>query len=89
MRSAYAVLSRVGASDVTVLITGESGTGKELMARAVHDLSSHKAGPLVAFNCAAIAHTMLESELFGHAARCVHRCHQQSQGPLPAGRRAT
>jgi DNA-binding NtrC family response regulator len=66
MQDVYAMLSRVTTSDVTVLITGESGTGKELVARAVHDQGPQKAGPLVAFNCAAIPYTMLESELFGH-----------------------
>jgi DNA-binding NtrC family response regulator len=66
MQEVYAMLSRVTTSDVTVLITGESGTGKELIARAVHDQGPQKAGPLVAFNCAAIPYTMLESELFGH-----------------------
>jgi DNA-binding NtrC family response regulator len=67
IRDVYAMLSHFTASDVTVLITGESGTGKELIARAVHDRGPQKAGPLVAFNCAAIPHTLLESELFGHA----------------------
>ncbi|HET6337046.1 MAG TPA: sigma-54 dependent transcriptional regulator [Polyangiales bacterium] len=66
MLEVYAMLSRVTNSDVTVLITGESGTGKELIAHAVHEQGPHKAGPLVAFNCAAIPYTMLESELFGH-----------------------
>jgi DNA-binding NtrC family response regulator len=66
MQDVYAMLSRVTTSDVTVLITGESGTGKELVARAVHDQGPQKGGPLVAFNCAAIPYTMLESELFGH-----------------------
>jgi two-component system NtrC family response regulator len=59
-------LKRLAATDITVLLTGESGTGKEIMARALHDLSPRRKGPLIAVNCAAIPETLLESELFGH-----------------------
>jgi len=60
------VLRNVGPSEARVLLLGESGTGKEMCARAVHDLSSRKARPFVAVNCAAMPESLAESELFGY-----------------------
>ena len=59
-------LSRVAKVDRPVLIIGERGTGKELAASRLHYLSERWEGPMVALNCAALAESVLESELFGH-----------------------
>ena len=61
-------LSRVARVDRPVLIVGERGTGKELAARRLHYLSHRWEGPLVALNCAALAPTLIEPELFGYEA---------------------
>jgi transcriptional regulator with GAF, ATPase, and Fis domain len=65
MRRLFAMIERLDVSTVPVLITGESGVGKELVARALHD-GSKVPGPLVSFNCGAVARELLMSELFGH-----------------------
>ncbi len=66
MQKLRARVESVGPRDVRVLIVGPSGSGKELVARAIHELSSRHAGPLVNVNCAALPRELVESELFGY-----------------------
>jgi DNA-binding NtrC family response regulator len=66
IRLAVGRAQRAAVRSVSVLLLGESGTGKELIAQAMHRASSRREKPFVAINCAAIATSVLESELFGH-----------------------
>jgi len=66
LQDIYTILDKVADTPTTVLVTGESGTGKELVAQALHNHSSRKARAFIRVNCAAIPHTLIESELFGH-----------------------
>jgi DNA-binding NtrC family response regulator len=66
MRQIFALLKRIAPTDSTLLLVGETGSGKGVVAKAVHQLSPRKAGPLVVFDCAAVSDSLIESELFGH-----------------------
>ena len=66
MHDVFDTIRQVAPTRATVLISGESGTGKELIAHAIHNLSNRNKTRFVAFNCAAFAPQLIESELFGH-----------------------
>lgn len=90
MQRVFKLVQQVGRSRATVLIHGETGTGKELIAAAVHHHSPRVKGPFIRLNCAALAESLLESELFGHergaftgaVSRRVGRFEQARDGTL-------
>ncbi|RJP20401.1 MAG: phage shock protein operon transcriptional activator [Candidatus Abyssobacteria bacterium SURF_5] len=82
-------LSRVARVDRPVLLIGERGTGKELAASKLHYLSARWQGPLVALNCAALAPTLIESELFGHEAGAFTSARGRRKGRFEAAHGGT
>ncbi len=68
MQKMFDMIDSVADTRATVLITGESGTGKSMVARAIHRRSGRRDQPFVEIACGALPETLLESELFGHAA---------------------
>lgn len=67
MRELFMQLTKVAASDASVLIHGETGTGKELVAQELHAASKRSSKPFVVVDCASLPENLLEAELFGHA----------------------
>src|SRR5712664_1099310 len=80
MEKLHGLIAQVARTSTTVLISGESGTGKELVARAIHRQGARREGPFVAVNPAAIAESLIESELFGHEKGALTGAHQRKLG---------
>src|SRR5271167_2351349 len=80
MKEIFEVVQQVAPTRATVLVTGESGTGKELIAKALHQLSPRAKQPFVTVHCAALAPTLLESELFGHERGSFTGAHERRVG---------
>lgn len=73
-------VDRLANTDLPVLLLGESGTGKEVVAQSLHYRGSRRDNPFVAVNCAAVAETLLESELFGHEKGAFTDAREARQG---------
>ena len=80
MRAILDLAHEVASLRSTVLILGDSGTGKELIARAIHNSGDRASNPFVAVSCAALAETLLESELFGYEKGAFTGADQQKRG---------
>lgn len=82
-------LVRIAPTDATVLIRGESGVGKELVARAIHFKSARNSRPFCTMNCAALAESLLESELFGHEKGSFTGATERKMGKFEQSHRGT
>jgi DNA-binding NtrC family response regulator len=83
------LITRVAPSDATVLLRGESGTGKELAARSIHRRSTRAEKAFIPVNCAAIADTLLDSELFGYRKGAFTGADKDREGLFEAARGGT
>jgi len=82
MQEVFEIVQQVASARATVLLQGESGTGKELIAKAVHQLSPRAKQAMVSVHCAALAPTLLESELFGHEKGAFTGAHERRVGRI-------
>jgi len=84
IREVLDIASKAARTDATVLVRGESGTGKELLARVIQRNSRRADKPFVSVNCAALASSLLESELFGHMRGAFTGAHSDKAGRFQA-----
>ena len=82
IKSICELIKRVAPTEATVLIQGESGTGKELVARAIHRNSQRSDKNFVVVDCAALAASVIESELFGYVKGAFTGAMESKQGLL-------
>jgi two-component system response regulator HydG len=89
MQELWEMIVQVAPTEATVLINGESGTGKELVASALHHKSLRANGPFIKVNCAALAESLLESELFGHEKGSFTGADRRREGRFVQAREGT
>jgi two-component system, NtrC family, response regulator AtoC len=82
-------LERYAPNPNAVLIEGETGTGKDVCARLIHELSERRSGPFIAINCGALAESLLENELFGHAPGAFTSANSEQRGVFEMADRGT
>jgi Nif-specific regulatory protein len=82
-------IDRIADTELAVLILGQNGTGKEVVAQMIHYRSRRRQEPLLAVNCAAIAETLLESELFGHEKGAFTDAREMRRGKFELAARGT
>src|SRR3990172_249327 len=83
------MVDQVASSRYTILIEGESGTGKEVLATIIHQKSDRARGPFVTVDCAAMPHTLLESELFGYEKGAFTGAYESKKGLVETAHHGT
>jgi len=89
MKDLYDRILAAATTDATVLLLGESGTGKTLVARAIHDNSPRRDGPLVHVDCTTLPAGLIESELFGHERGAFTGADRRVQGKFELAHQGT